>query len=319
MDEQSPASETPPLFQAGQIIDLELTSFSQLADNAPGWDISFVQDGAGPLLCRLRVFHTPLLQFARVDFNLGFALSGAIPKGAWTAAVIDGGAVRSRGVALGSLEFCADDGLPLEIVFSGPTRHLTLSAARTLVEATAWSLWREPLPAGDRLRFSSPARRSAFEREALHWLQLAHDKPELLRDPRFTTGMEYRLLEMLLGGCVTTTPLEPAPIRHHAARMAKEYILERLQRPLSVAEMCAACNVSQRTLLKGFVEMYGMGPISYHRQSRLDAVHSALSSGERPIGRVALQWGFFHFGRFSQQYRRAFGYPPSHTALERLE
>jgi AraC-like DNA-binding protein len=314
MIEQRPANGDSPLFQPGHLIDLELSHFSELAENAPGWNLSFVQDGAGPLTGKLRVFHTPSLQFASVDFNLGFALAGTIPLGAWSAAVIEGGAVRSRGVPLAPLEFLTDDGQPFEVVFSGPTRHLTLSVSRTLAESCAWSLWREPLPASDRLCFASPARRALFEREALHWLTLGHDKPELLRDAHFTASMETVFLETLLGGCVTTAPLEPPPVRHQAARRARTFILDHLQKPLSVAELCSECNVGQRTLLKGFAEVYGMGPVSYHRQCRLDAVRMALRSGEAPVGKIAMQWGFFHFGRFSQQYRRAFGYPPSRTS-----
>jgi AraC family ethanolamine operon transcriptional activator len=310
-------TEQRPLFPTGRVIDRELTDFDQLREHALGWDLTLVQRGPGPMRCRIRVFHTAFVQFGQLELSVAYTASGLVPKGAWTAGVIDvagTAGVRSRGVELGPLEFCiATDRRELEIAFGGPSRQLVLSAQEAIVESFALPLRREPLPSGDRMRFASQSRRSAFEREALSWLNLAHDKPELLSDRRFTTTLEYRFLESLLCGCVTSAPIAAKPFRHAVARKARGYILERLSQPLSVAEMCRHFEVSERTLLQGFVEIYGTGPIAYAKQCRLDAAHRALRACEGSVSDVAMQWGFFHLGRFSKHYRDAFGYPPSRT------
>jgi hypothetical protein len=211
---------------------------------------------------------------------LGYTVSGCIPKGAWSAAVVEvenGASVRSCGIDLAPLELCvSNDRRALEIVFGGPSRQLVLSAKEALVEQIARRLWRQPLPDRDRLTFVSPARRSAFEREALSWLRLAHAKPALLQDTGFAKSIELWVVEELLGGCAPCTPVAATASRHAAARRAREYILESLEQPLSLADLCAQLDVSERTLLQGFLEIYGMSPIAY-----------------ASVTEVALKWGFF--------------------------
>ncbi len=313
-------ASTSTLFPPGHVIDVRLTDFDKLREHALGWRIEIVQQGSGPLRGTLRVLHTARLQFAALEVNIAYTGSGKVPDGTWTADVIavePGIAVRSSGVDFGPLEFyVSNDRHPFDVTFGGPNRQLLLSAHEALIESFAGPLWRRPLPAGDRMRFESPLRRSRFEREALRWLRLASETPALLSDLRFAKTLEVRIIETLLCGAAPSAPPAAPAMRHAVARKAREYVLERLEEPLSLADLCARFEVSERTLLQGFAEIYGMGPIAYARQSRLDAAHRDLRTGRGSVTDVAAKWGFFHFGRFSQQYRDAFGYRPSQTPAD---
>lgn len=54
--------------------------------------------------------------------------------------------------------------------------------------------------------------------------------------------------------------------------------------------------------------------MTYLRGVRLDRVHLELSTRGGAVTDVAARWGFFHPGRFAQQYRDRFGELPSETA-----
>jgi AraC family ethanolamine operon transcriptional activator len=64
-----------------------------------------------------------------------------------------------------------------------------------------------------------------------------------------------------------------------------------------------------------FGSVVGQAPSTYLRAVRLNACRRALQCAPRTgtVQDVAAQWGFFHMGRFSQDYKALFGELPSHT------
>lgn len=83
----------------------------------------------------------------------------------------------------------------------------------------------------------------------------------------------------------------------------------------TVVELAQAVGTTPRSLQRGFKETVGISPIVYMRNVRLDRVRDELiaGAGGDSVTVVAMRWGFFHLGRFSQQYRTRFGYLPSET------
>ena len=102
--------------------------------------------------------------------------------------------------------------------------------------------------------------------------------------------------------------------RRHV-QVALDFIEERLGEPITGPDVARAAAVSIRALQSGFHEELGMSPMAYVRQRRLERVHAELlASPSRPLVHiVAARWGFYHFGRFAEQYRRKFGVLPSET------
>jgi len=89
----------------------------------------------------------------------------------------------------------------------------------------------------------------------------------------------------------------------------------------SVAELCAACKVSRRTLNRAFQDALGMGPATYLRRVRLNGARRTLqrrSARSTTVTDVALEFGFWHLGRFAEQYDELFGESPQQT-LNRAE
>jgi AraC-like DNA-binding protein len=87
-------------------------------------------------------------------------------------------------------------------------------------------------------------------------------------------------------------------------------------RRLAVADLCAALDVSNRTLAACCRAVVGMGPASYMRLYRLSRAQAAIIDAERgtaSIADLARQFGFSKPGRFAAAYRLAFGELPSAT------
>ena len=105
--------------------------------------------------------------------------------------------------------------------------------------------------------------------------------------------------------------------RRHV-RTAIDFIDEHLADSITGPDIARAASVSVRALQVGFQDELGMSPMAYVRSRRLDRVHQELllSPGDTLIHDVATRWGFFHFGRFAEQYRLRFGVLPSTTARE---
>ncbi len=105
-------------------------------------------------------------------------------------------------------------------------------------------------------------------------------------------------------------------ISRRYVQVALDYIHEHLAEPLTGPDIAKAAAVSIRALQAAFQDEVGLSPMSYVRARRLERVHADLiaSGGRALVQDVAATWGFYHFGRFAEQYRRKFGVLPSDTA-----
>lgn len=103
-------------------------------------------------------------------------------------------------------------------------------------------------------------------------------------------------------------------------RQAIRYMQDRLDQEFSIADVCAATHVSQRTLQYHFENCLEMSPQQYLKVMRLNAARSLLRShaGGRSkyppsIAEIAAQCGYDHPSRFAGDYKRQFGVLPSET------
>jgi adenylate cyclase len=101
----------------------------------------------------------------------------------------------------------------------------------------------------------------------------------------------------------------------HDLRRAVEFIRKGGSRRISMVDLVAHCGVAERTLRKHFRAFMAVPPLEYCRRFRLAAAPEELLKGSNgtSVTEVAMRFGFSHFGRFSEQYHRAFGEKPSAT------
>ena len=102
-------------------------------------------------------------------------------------------------------------------------------------------------------------------------------------------------------------------------RRAEEFICGNLDEPITRDQLAEVSSCSIRTLSRSFEKKYGIGPMSFIKQRRLDAAYLNLLSakpGAATVTQVAIEYGFTHIGKFAIEYRKAFGESPS-TSLAR--
>ena len=100
-----------------------------------------------------------------------------------------------------------------------------------------------------------------------------------------------------------------------AARRAVDFIVNRLDEPLSIRRLARASGLSTRTLHRVIRRHYGVSPMVLLRRARLASVRRELlaASPGTTVTTAALASGFSHLGRFSQCYACQFGESPSDT------
>jgi len=99
-------------------------------------------------------------------------------------------------------------------------------------------------------------------------------------------------------------------------RACEDYTLSLEERRPYLSELCAAADVSERTLQYAFKDIMGMSPLTYLHRLRLHRARDELrkvDSGSTSVTEVAMNWGFWHFGEFSRAYKNCFGEVPSKT------
>jgi AraC-like DNA-binding protein len=94
---------------------------------------------------------------------------------------------------------------------------------------------------------------------------------------------------------------------HHA----KTILETRLDNPPSILELAQQVGVSDRTLLRGFKQLFGTTVIGYSMQQRLKRAEHLLRQGDRTVAEVARLMGYGHLGYFASAFKRQFGITPS--------
>jgi AraC-like DNA-binding protein len=163
-----------------------------------------------------------------------------------------------------------------------------------------WRLQRSLLRA---LRFTKPVTPDS-----------APPTPAIIADA--ADGVMYDLLAVLdttdEGGSSESAPL---PSRRRLVARALDVLQATPDEPVSVASVCDALGVTERTLQRAFQDCLETSLRDYERERRLRGVHGAiLAEGDRrSITDIAMSFGFWHLGRFSGAYAELFGCLPTET------
>lgn len=106
------------------------------------------------------------------------------------------------------------------------------------------------------------------------------------------------------------------PARIELVKQLQHWVEEHPLEPISLEFLCRQVYAGRRSLILGFQEHLGMGPMAYFKLQRLHGVRRALLAagpGTVTISGLAARWGFLNPGHFARDYRRLFGELPSAT------
>ena len=153
--------------------------------------------------------------------------------------------------------------------------------------------------------------------------ETAENTPEIFDDSHWARyGAQIEFMDSLLATIESGDPDETVDTDKKGksysqiVRTCEDYTLNLEGRRPYMSELCAAANVSERTVQKAFQDIMGMSPTTYLHRLRLHRARDDLrkaTGGTTTVTDVALNWGFWHFGEFSRAYRNCFGEVPSST------
>lgn len=73
--------------------------------------------------------------------------------------------------------------------------------------------------------------------------------------------------------------------------------------------------MSDRTLRRGFIELFGTTVFRYLTDKRMESAEQLLRQGNITVAEVASVVGYSHQGRFAEAFKRRFGITPSECLL----
>jgi AraC family ethanolamine operon transcriptional activator len=303
-------------FDDGFRLSARFDDFDEMAAAVASWDVEYEQVGRGRFFGRMDLASTSRIQFLHERWSLGILNVGSTPDHAVTFGlpISMAGGVYHCGALLTLGQIGVHQAGPeLHFLAGRPLDLLSVVVDEALLAEHLRIRFRfEPasLVAPSRLPLTGPpdgvARAGALITLLSRLLQggLAGQAQRQL---------EERALEILLRGIASPVPRDFLN-RERIARRAEHFARTRLHDPPSIRDLCMATACTERSLHHAFLESFGMPPARYLRILRLNAARRALLSGHAgSVTAAATDFGFFHFGRFAQDYRGLFGETPSET------
>lgn len=303
------------------------TDFDALATEARQWDLELQQLDAGEFQGRVLQFGIGNVHIGEARFGRTLKQSGAPPAGMRTIAVPGSAGIdwKWRGVHVdGQSLMIFPRGAELDATSDSRFHVFTCSFPESLLASAAEALGIEGFE-------SLAGGHDVVKATATHMAKLRHTLRELcdrMTDDESATGdAEFvetvtRDLPSLLLTATQTSSSRPmhlsAAKRARILSSAEDYIEQRADESLTVAQVCQAVQTSLRALQYAFAEKYGISPKAYIRAIRLNKARRELRASDPAqfaVSDIANRWGFWHMGQFAADYRRHFGELPSETLL----
>jgi len=129
---------------------------------------------------------------------------------------------------------------------------------------------------------------------------------------------ETALLEILMNWPGAILPTIQQSVLSASTRLARDFIHAHIKDLPTVSDVAASCRIGVRALDRGFKKHFGVSPLQYMLDLRLQGVHDDLIANRNgnTVTDVATYWGFLNLGIFAARYRERFGELPSKTLLQ---
>ena len=300
------------------LVDRLFDDFDELAAQAKYWHLDFQQIDRGPFQGKLYQALFGTMQIGEARFARRLRQAGWTPPGMRTFVVPAGHAVsfnwRKLAVGPNDLLVFPQNG-ELQSISDTNFHIFTISFEEPEVEDAAESLgirrWSSRLQCekvtSERI---VPALRRALRMMVRRWATLSYTETTALR-----AKVARLLIRALDEGTISDIP-SGTRLQDQAICGAESLIARYEREPLSLADLCEATRVSERTLRNAFQRYFGLSPKAYLIARRLNGVRRDLKRAAvtgASINEVAASWGFWHMGQFAADYRCHFGELPSET------
>ena len=148
--------------------------------------------------------------------------------------------------------------------------------------------------------------------------RMASSGEKVLNHPEVRRSLEQTLTVAMVS-CLTAEAgrtHSPGWHRHQQIMQRfREWLDANHDRAVYLQEVCTALEVSAPTLRRCCEEHLGMSPMQYLGLRRMNLARQELQrrNSETSVTAIAMNFGFWHLGRFADEYRSLFGESPSAT------
>ena len=308
-------------------VQIQLTCHTpdEFQEKAIGWDIDHLQMGYGVYRSSLDLVHTLNMQLSKITHHIGIRERGSVTPNAITIAlpVLPSNTKHPY--------FCGEQLAPeecpallsgddFELFSSGVETYVTIVIDAELFNKECLLLTGQPFSSliysqrvwikkqDQQLLVLSILQQIEYLKKYSHQLSIQQQ-----------AVLEKQLVEQLL--FTIRPPIDiktKIPHRRRVAYEAERLLCQHVQKHLTIEQLCRLIGCSARTLHLGFKERYGTTPSQYSRTLALNSARNQLRTipPTSTVTEVAMNWGFYHLGRFSQQYRQLFDELPSITVQQ---
>lgn len=114
---------------------------------------------------------------------------------------------------------------------------------------------------------------------------------------------------------------DDSPVRlrskdREAIKLARDILTTNLSDPPTIRELCSAVGVNRNKLHYGFKEEFGMSPLQYLEEYRLEQAYISLRDTDDLIYRIATDVGYTSQSSFSTAFKRKYGLTPKEARSE---
>ena len=309
------------LFDPTEQLQITCDAPDEFQQQVISWNIEHMQLAPGNYRINVDIVHTQNIQFSNVTHLVGVHERGCIPPEAYAISL-------PTLLSTDPLHFCGRilekdecpvlvSGEEFETFSNGGINYFTIVIGTDFLNREAVQLTGHP--------FSSLVQSQRVTIKKQGQLQLVQTASTMMQElknyPHHLPTLQQKLLEkriveqLLLSIHPTSGEKMKIPNRRKIAGKAEQLIQQYPQKHLKIEQLCNLIGCSARSLHLGFKERYGMTPGQYGRILALNGVRRKLSHlqpGEN-ITEIAMAWGFYHLGRFSEQYKQLFTELPSVT------
>ncbi|MEW6143561.1 MAG: helix-turn-helix domain-containing protein [Thermodesulfobacteriota bacterium] len=151
--------------------------------------------------------------------------------------------------------------------------------------------------------------------------ELVNSNPAIFQNPDVIKGMEWSLINsqiLILSNTLNTASKRRRgkKTHEHIIKLSIDFLKANSYKPIHLLDLCSALSISMRTLYYAFQEFFGISPIRYLRLVRYARARRDLliaDPEDTTVTDIAAKWHFWHFGRFSVEYKSLYGESPSET------
>lgn len=166
----------------------------------------------------------------------------------------------------------------------------------------------------------APDRQEGLRAYLRQLFALAERDPERLTAPGWSRLAAEDLVPLVIEALAPVrSPRERggrSSARIELVKAAQDWMEEHPYEPITLDALCRQVHAGRRSLILGFREHLGMGPMAYLKRQRLHGARRVLLTadpGVTSVSSVAGSFGFLNAGHFAIAYRQLFGERPSVT------